>query len=364
MNVFRLAALTLATALSSLNSSAQTVATSPFLETCTLTFNWGYNLTYITSTESNPPTYSGNAVFDPNQLTEDDIITTDIGTVQPYTGKLSGTLSGIGNQKFFVDRILQKLVREGTINKEVLSYRWQFTAVRNAPRTIAELTTNPYTIYLTLIDPVPAGRLVVPVAVPPFGEEVMTDDLLAEFDAGGPGEPLPFINTGITITLGKSNGTFTERNFVSSTSSFAAATGSVSTAFTIDFGARFYEDPRHEKEEPGEIPERNEYHLVRNLWQSNASGLINYKLRSIAGPLPAFAATSVSGTATGWFVHQRSVIEVEEQEGVFELELQNIGVDTYGSSGVSLLRVRLGNVTYQKRERFPDFATPLPPLAP
>jgi hypothetical protein len=343
MNPLREASTILISALIGLTAQAQSL--TPFLETAALTFNWGYSDTYISSSETGIPPGTGNAILDPNLMDEFDIITTDTGTVRPYTN----TIPGAGNQKFFTDRMVQKLIREGVISPLEEGLRWQFTAVRNAPRTVAEMASNPYTVYLTAIDPVPVGRPYSPVRVPLYGLEEIDDDVLAELVRSS----VQVINTGITITLGQSNGTFTERAFNNTSSSFTAATGSVTTAFNINFGARFYDDPRHRFD----APKRTEYHLKRHLWQSSASGLISYRLKSIPGPLPAFIATNVSATATGWFTHAYTEIKVKEEEEVLSLDGPILG---YSYAGVAPLRIRLGNVQYQKRSVFPDFTPPIP----
>ena len=128
------------------------------------------------------------------------------------------------------------------------------------------------------------------------------------------------------------------------------ASGSVTTAFIVEFGARYYEDPRHLTESPkGNAVEEFNHHLKRNLWTAFASGLITYNIRSVPGPLPTFVASNVNATGTGFFRHTRNEVEYKEGALVFKLPPA-----TYSYAGIAPLRLNMSNVQYQKRSLFFD----------
>lgn len=318
---------------------------TPYVETTTITLYWGLSSTYITTPASPVPTVPDVGTTDPETLPEDDYFHTDTGTVRAYTGPAVGSFAPVGGQQFLMDRLLQRLVRDGKISKQSLGNRWQLIGVREAPRNVKELATNPYRIFLSS-----GGGSAFNVLVDPYGPEEMEDDLLAG------NSPLPSdqtFDTGMTITLGQSTGAFTERDFKDGI--VTNASGSVTTAFVLNYGARFYEDPLHDAS--GDDPAPTSYHQRRDLWQAEASGLINYKIRAIRGEFPTFIATSVKATGTGWFTHRHTEIKSTEEEGeegedpTYKVEVERFPA-TFSGSGLAPLRVVLSTIQYQKRTNF------------
>ncbi len=314
---------------------------TPYVETTTITLYWGFSSTYITNPASPVPTVPDVGTTDPETLPDGDYSHTDTGTVRAYTGPVVGSFAPPGGQQFIMDRLLQRLVRDGKIAKESLGARWQLIGVREAPRNVKELATNPYRIFLSS-----GGGSAFNVLVNPYGPEALEDDLLAG-NSPLPGEQT--FDTGLTITLGQSTGAFTERDFKDGI--VTNASGSVTTAFVLNFGARYYEDPFHNAS--GDDPAPTSYHQRRDLWQAEASGLINYKIRSIRGEFPTFIATSVKATGTGWFTLNHTEIKSEEgeEEGTYDVEIERYPA-SFGGSGLAPVRVVLSTIQYQKRTNF------------
>lgn len=328
-------ALSSAALLPSLATAVESLAPTPFVETTTLTFHWGFSLSYISNEGTAVPALPEDAVFDPDALPTGFETYTDTLRARAYTGPVAGDFAPAGANKQIIELLLQRMVREGYLAKEYLDYRWQLTAVREAPANVEELATNPYRIFLTAqARNSSASYPIVPVL--PFGEEDGSD------------APLPvFLDTGLTLTLGGFAGNYTETNWGADNNKVRNASGSVSTAFTIDFGAIFYEDPKHEVDEPKNDPEFN-YHLTANYWEASASGLINYGIRSVAGPLPTFIASTAKATGTGWFSHERA--EAEYDDNV--LKLIEDPAKTFRFTGLAPLRITMSTIQYQKRTVF------------
>lgn len=348
MKASLLATLAATLLLPAVHTQAQTQPEpTPFVETTTLTFYWGFSSTYVLIPGSDVPTVPDIGTLDPETLPSDDYSYTDTGTVQAYTGALRGDFAPAGGHQFLMDRLLQRMVRDGRIAKESLGLRWQLIGVREAPRNVKELATNPYRIFLSV-----GGGSAYNVVVDPYGPEEVTDDLIAATSTS----PLEqTIDTGMTITLGQSTGAFTERDFKNGI--VTNATGSVTTAFVLNYGARYYEDPLHNA---GNDPKPTAYHQRRDIWQAEASGLINYKIRAIRGDFPTFIATSVTATGTGWFTQDHTEIKSkevevegapEDAEPTYEIEYER-PPKTYSGSGLAPLRVVLSTIQYQKRTNF------------
>jgi hypothetical protein len=321
--------------LPSLATAVESLAPTPFVETTTLTFYWGFSSSYISNAGTAVPALPDDAVFDPDALPTGFETYTDTLRARAYTGPSAGSFPAAGANRQIINLLLQRMVREGYLIKEDLDYRWQLTAVREAPANVEELATNPYRIFLTgQPSNFTYSYPIVPVLA--FGEEDGSD------------APMPvFWDTGLTLTLGGFAGNYTETNWGADNNKVRNASGSVSTAFTIDFGALFYEDPKHGEDEPESDPEFN-YHLKRNYWQASATGLINYGIRSISGPLPTFIASTAKATGTGWFLHNR--LELEYDDGV--LKIVDDPAKTYTHAGLAPLRVTMSTIQYQKRTVF------------
>jgi hypothetical protein len=336
-------------------------AQTPFVETTTLTFFWGLTSDYVVNTETPVPTLPELVEpFDPDSLPVGVETFTDTLTPRAYTGPVTNTFPAALPNKQIIDLLLQRMVRNGKIFKEELGYRWQLTAVREAPRNVRELATNPYRVFLTAQYQASSSSFPVVEAVP-YGEEIVTDDPLLPYylDSSPDFFDTVTVDTGITITLGQHVGNYTESRWNGSDTAplVLQATGSATTAFTVDFGALFYEDPKHALDKPENAPAFN-YHLKRNYWQASASGYINYNVASIRAPLPTFVATRVTASATGWFAHYRSEVEYVNNAPRYKTIPITL---TYGSAGIAPLRVTLSNVQYQKRQLF-DLPLPATPI--
>jgi hypothetical protein len=340
----------LAAPLLAICSPLQAQVRTPFVETTTLTLFWGFSLTYISSTNTELPPLSADGSIDPDTLPSGNQVFTDNGRVRAYTGPFSGSFAPAGANDQFIRFLVQKLIREGQLVREMEDYNWQITAVREAPYNVRELASNPYRLFLTALERTAGGSFVR--SIPEYGNEDIIDDPQT---ARGYGFYTNW-DTGLTLTLGEHSGTFTESRF-ENTGKVKQATGSVTTAFTIQLGARHYEDPRHLVDQPRDDPEFN-YHLKRNLWSAFGSGLITYNVRTVAQPLPAFVASTVSATGTGYFFHNRS--DVEYNQGMLR-DRRPVPPNTYTYAGIAPLRINMSNVQYQKRELFQG---QLPPTAP
>lgn len=339
---------------------AQAQTPPPYVETTSLTFIWNFSDTFI-STTTQAISDVGTGQLDPELLTGDDPISTDTGVAEAY--------SPTGNQTFFIQRILQALIRNkgfdlngddfirdeedeepevvraAQIDRAALPLNWQLIAVREVPRTVAELATNPYKLYISVIDRV-RGSGNIPV------DELSAEEPPDRFDES---LPLGFrlINTGMTLTLGQwaATGVTTESY---TDDIVTAATGKVTTAFRLDFGAVYYDDPRHSRAD-NPPPALNTYHLKRNVWSMSATGHLTYNIRSIpaaaaahSSDLPlagSFVATNVNMTGTGQFIHAYR-----------ELDDKFVEKDNFFTfAGLAPLKVKMGNIQYQNRNLFPDF---------
>jgi hypothetical protein len=242
-------------------------------------------------------------------------------------------------------------LREALLGKASAPRNWQLVAVREVPRTVQELATNPYTIYLTIIDRVAYGAPIVLTKIDEYGPEE-TPDLP---------EITEIINTGITFTLGQwaASGTVREKY----TGPYVTdASGKVTTAFNFKLGALFYDDPRYLA---ANNAKPHQYHLKRHVWELFANGHIIYNLRRIQGPIGvnldgAFYATNVDMTGTGWFSHEfLNCTAKEEPAGNYFID--EVLPSSYAYSGLAPLRVKMGNIQYQNRNMFPDFGVVVPP---
>lgn len=330
-------------------------AQTPFVETTTLTFYWGLTNDYVTNAFTSIPTLPELVVFDPDALPTGVETYTDTLTPRSYTGSPYGKFApALANQQI-VQLLLQRMLRNGTLSKEELEYRWQLTAVREAPRTVKELATNPYRVFLTG-QASNSSKSSPIVEATTYGAEVVSDDpILPSYLDSSPTFPSTVtVDTGINITLGQFTGNYNETLWNNSETIVLNASGTATTAFTVDFGALFYDDPRHAQSEPKNDPTFN-YHLIRNYWQASASGVINYGVSTIKAPLPTFVATKVTASATGWFYHDHTEIEYVNNFPRYKLRPAS-----YGGAGIAPLRVTLSNIQYQKRTLF-NLAVPSAP---
>lgn len=342
----------------------------PYVETTSLTFEWNFLLSYL-STVTQPAGAPPPADLDPSSYDPTEPISTDTSVIRTYD-------KGIGTQDFFIDRMVQALTRdkladldfdidtpsvarEASIFKPRIGAPWQIVAVREVPKTVEEMATNPYTIYLSYISRVlPTGQSspIDPVPVDPYAPET-TPDL----------NPI-LINTGMTLNLGQWAATGDLRETYTD-GIVTNASGRVTTAFTLSFGAAFYDDPRHAAADDAEP---HQYHLKRHLWSLFANGHIIYNIRSIPGPYgtnpqaPAgtnlngtFFASGVNMTGSGVFYH-RFLEWTAEKTPEETYVLKEINPDTrFAYAGVAPVRVKMGNIQYQNRNMFPDFGVTPPP---
>jgi hypothetical protein len=325
---------------------AQTPAPTPYVETTTLTLFWGFSQTYVSNNSTLAPSLPDIATIDPDTLPTGFETYTDTGVVYAYTGPVRNFFPAAGNNRQLVTLLVQRFIREGKLSPLAQDYRWQFTAVRETPNTVAELASNPYRVFITAIEPT-QGRPLIPLLVPDFDTEVVDDDPLGPI----------VLDTGITITLGAYSGSYTETGYSGATNKVRSASGSVTTAFSIDYGAIFYDDPRHLQKDPDQSPYN--YHLKLNLWQASASGLITYTVRPISGPLASFVVATGNASATGWFTHSRT--EVEYVGNPASPAYVDDPTKVYDGSGTAPLRVTMSTIQYQKRTLF--FVAPATNLA-
>jgi hypothetical protein len=328
---------------------------SPYVETTTLTFYWGFTSDYVTNNVTSAPPTLPELVppFDPNTLPSGFESYTDTITVQAYTGPIIGHFAPAGSNRQLIDLLLQRMVRSGRIDRRALGFRWQLIGVREAPANVREMATNPYRVFLS----VQAGNSTSATnfEVPAYAPEHLADDPVADsffFSDTTPGTAASTLDTGITITLGQYNGSYTESKWGTNATSgkewVRNASGNVATAFRVNFGALFYDDPLHALNPGAARRDPYNFHLRRHHWEASASGLINYGIRSVAGPLPTFVATNATATGTGWFSHLRT--EYVFRNGAYEL--QDGITQTYGMSGIAPLKVTLSTIQYQKRSLF------------
>ena len=315
---------------------------SPYVETTSLTFLWNMVRTTIGSTTI-PAGVSPGTGLDPSLYNPDLPISTDTGGHSLMT---EGQPTPIGAQPFFIEQISQALIRarvtqDGSGNrgtalitrKEQLPARWQLLAVREAPKTVEEIATNPYKIYLSVLDRTDNNAPRDPLAVDSYSAEIAPDII---------GDIWP---TGMTLTLGQwaASGTVKEtqpQDYVT------VASGKVTTAFTINYGSLFYEDPRHNAQDN---PGIHQYHLKRHAWNMFASGHIVYNIRSVPSPSGgAFMASNVSLTGTGGFHYIGTTVEIENEA------IKRIVINS-NRAGLAPLTIKMSNIQYQDRRLFPGF---------
>lgn len=322
------------------------LAPSAFVETTTLTFGWGFTQTYVSNASTNGPALPGEAVINPEDLPEGFDEYTDTLTARPYTASDAAATPTPGSNKQIINLLLQRMVREGKVSKEALGYRWQLIAVRELPRTVKELATNPY--YVMLSSQPSNVSVASVIEAPAYTTEPVDDDPFPRYFS---------VDTGIRITLGQFSGNYTEASYDDVNQRFRRASGSVSTAFTIDFGALFYEDPRYALEKPENTPKFN-YHLKGNYWEAYASGLINYTIRSSTSG-SSFIASKATATGTGWWRHTRWETAYKDDNPVRVSDPDK----SYRYSGTAPLRVTMSTIQYQKRSLFPILSAPSAPFS-
>lgn len=330
---------------------------SPYLEVVSLTFLWNTVDTYITRTTvpagTSPGTGLDPTLYDPTK------------PISVETGSL-GVLNTDGiNQDVLVRHLSQALIRskfpltleygEGPVpteieqgerlpyiyRKEALGADFQILAVREAPRTIAEFATKPYTIYLSAIDRT-SGYWSLPqissIPVDPYGYE-RAPDIQGDL-----------ISTGLTLELGQwsASGTIAEKLSSSSEDAvLTGASGKITVAFKLKYGAAFYDDPRHNAKDDAEI---HEYHLKRHLWNIEGSGHLVFNLGSVNSPssatIPGGVAkiTGASLTGTGWFDLTSTTVEIKD-EAIYRIFYS-------GADGLAPVRIVMNNFQYQNRNMF------------
>lgn len=372
----------LAATFASPRAFAQAETESPYLETVSLTFLWNLVDTGI-SRATLPAGVSPGTGLDPSLYDPSKPLTTETGSL--ILGEANGA-----NQDFFTSQIAQALIRsktylsaeydEGTgmINyveqgvrapyiphKDALAVDFQLLAIREAPRTIEEFATKPYQIYLSVIDrtsgwwPIVLNENSIPVD--PYGPEYAPDiqgDL---------------INTGMTLELGQwsASGTLLEQLSSSDENAvLTGASGKITVAFRLNYGAAYYEDPRHNAEDDAEI---HEYHLKRHLWDMSASGHLVFNLASVSSPSGQTSSgepvlgggvkvTAASLTGTGWYVNTNSTVEIDK-EAIKRIVFSS-------TAGLAPVRIVMNNFQYQNRNQFAYFpplpleALSVPPAAP
>lgn len=358
-------ALSAAALLPFASNALRAQAGSPFVETTTLTFYWSFTHSYVTNQSTPIPTLPDLAVYDPNTLPSGFETFTDTIRAQPYTGAPAGKFAPAGANQQIIDLLLQRMVRDGRLSRRQLGWRWQLIAVREAPATVRELASNPYRVFLSGQSTSGLGSVSASsYEAYGFGPEPVIDDPVPEdYIDSTPSTPVVTLDTGITITLGQYSGNYTETDWGANNNRVRKATGSVATAFRVDFGALFYDDPLHAQTNPSVLPYN--YHLKRHYWEASASGIINYNIRTILPPLtspnvlPTFVATNSSATATGWFYHQYTeyVASMVNNFPVYSIPNPD---PSYGGMGTAPLKVTLSTIQYQKRDRF-DLSLPAAP---
>jgi len=293
-------------------------ATSPYLETIPATFFWQFNTTGVGIARTPLPVESTVPIDDPDTIKPVDRITTETGTPITYS-------AGNGNQAFFVTQltraVLERLAQasinpanteacETEINfiKKYADNQWELTFVRE-PQTSAEgVMTTPYWLFLTHIDRV-------------------TGKSLISYD------------TGIRLVPKYSAGTKSE-TFASS--QLTNATGSITTYFTLAFENMYATDPLYliDVADRGGAVEGETYNTTGASWRIRyGSGYLTYSLRKTAGTSQVVAPTRMKATGVGSWEHK-----------IFD------DTDTATYAGTAPLSLKLGEVKYQRREFFPEFA--------
>jgi hypothetical protein len=368
-------------------SSSALLAQTPYLETSSVSILWNFTITGVSGTTIGPkPIVLGApGAIDPDALRPGDRVTTDIGTPITYT-------VDTGNQAFFVKQLVRAvleryatqskglveqfldaaapvltsiedtesaiaaianqlaIVTDPAVRADLLANRatleatllqleadlaeiesdylpdialledrikylkreadgrWELTAVREAQQSVAGVANTPYAIFLSRIERV--RGYVSPT-----------------FDTGMRIEPI--------YSAGDSVETLVDGRVT-------RATGKYTTHFRLEFGALYASDPLNgidfldrATKEPGA-----DYATAGDRWDAEATGYMTYNIRSTLGPLAAVLPTKIKVTGHGSWSH--GIVKPDEPTLVF--------------NGIAPLSIKMGEVKFQNRAMFPEFA--------
>lgn len=193
--------------------------------------------------------------------------------------------------------------------KKRLDARWELTAVRPPQTTVEGITTEPYKIFLTIIDGVVSGR-------PAFN-----------------------FPTSLTLTPIASVGAYSE---TLNLGRVTKATGTMTTHFSLTFESFYATDPLYLKESGsrGAAVEGEDYNTSGSEWDIHATGYMTYTIKSTKGTEPAVVPSKIKVTGYGSWHNQ-----------IFDTE----GFLNYG--GTAPLRITIGEAKFQNSNMFPDYGT-------
>jgi hypothetical protein len=297
-------------------SFAQSAA---YLETISLTFQWNLSNTSTLSTTTNNDVVDNSeglarpvpaGFLDPSKINPLARITTHIGRPLVYVPP-NPTVYG-GNQNFFARQILQTLNRFNvpSISKETYDGKWEITAVREPQSTVLAVANQPYSFWLTRIEPT-SGRPQRMFKIPQYGSYVDVEEG-AFF--------------GMSVVVGDFIGNYTEEYTGSGdVAKLNVVKGNLTIPFTISFGSVLFDD----------FPDT---FLKRNIWQLYATGTISMALKSNKGASKIVVVPNTTTmTAVGAFTHTYEDLSPKAPPAV-----------TYG--GIGPVKIIGGTPKYQNRQ--------------
>ncbi len=207
--------------------------------------------------------------------------------------------------------------------------RWELLAVREPQRGVEAAGHAPYRIFL--------GRI-----------ERTSRMITRTFDSGLRIQPY--------FSIGSTTETLADGGVVSAKSSGAGCTTCFELLFDSDLDAatdltqidfKFATDPLHlvAKENLALAEERIDYNTEFTRWNSIGSGYMTYGIRSTPGPVAAVIPVNVRITGHGSWARVTETTDAD-------------GITTFSNArgGINPCAIKVGDVKYQHRNLFPDFA--------
>jgi len=185
--------------------------------------------------------------------------------------------------------------------------RWELTAVRSAQSSVAGVISTPYTVFLTRIERTAAS-------------------VSRSFD------------TGLRLVPIQSAGTSSE---TLSNGRVTSASGSYTTHFRLDFASFYATDPlsKIEADDRAKSVDGTDYNTAGDAWIFGGTGYMSYRIRSTPGPLAAVAPADIKISGHGSWTH---------------LVITPDNIASFG--GIAPFAIKMGDVKFQNRNLFPDFA--------
>jgi hypothetical protein len=374
-----LASITLAVSAVHLRAAS---ATTPYLETASVTFQCNFTITGIASTRD-PVPVGGIGSINPDSLRPVDRVTTDIATLINYA-------PSNGDQAFFVKHLLRAATERFAQEYKTIAVA-RAEALAEVVAEIADLEENLAAINAQLeVTTDPDARTALnaqkasvtasietktneaAVIAAPYDSQLAVIDAKLEYlklessdqweimsvrnaqasIAGATSTPFALFlsrtertkrgitytfDTGLRLTPIYSAGNSSE---TLSSGTLTKVTGNYVTHLSLSFESLYASDPLSsiDPESRAAAVDGKDYNTSAEYWETDASGYMSYTLRSTPGPIVAVYPSNIKLSGHGSWEHYPQA----EADAPFY-------------AGVAPFAIKIGAVKYQNKNVFPEF---------